>query len=134
MAATCWAVAMESCTVRSRSRYSLCFCATFSSKAATSLFLACAMALVALSSPLPGTCRASHIHEEEDMEELHHVHAAPSEHHHPALVGTHAEGEQQPDDTGKPHCVAQHGHVGERLHGDEQLVQALVDGRKAYGQ
>ena len=68
MAATCWAVAMESCTVRSRSRYSLCFCATFSSKAATSLFLACAIALVALSSPLPGTCRASHIHDEEEMQ------------------------------------------------------------------
>ena len=70
----------------------------------------------------------------DDAEELHYVHAAPSEHHHPALVGTHAEGEQQPDDTGQSHRVAQHSHVGERLHGDKQLVQALVDGRKAYGQ
>lgn len=68
MAATCWAVAMESCTVLSRSRYSPCFCATFSSKAATSLFFACAIALVADSSPLPGTCRAEHIHEEEEMQ------------------------------------------------------------------
>ena len=58
---------MESCTARSLSRYSPCFCATFSSRAATSLFFAIAIAFVVDSKDLPGTCKAEHIHEEEDM-------------------------------------------------------------------
>ena len=58
---------MESCTVLSLSRYSLCFCATFSSKAATSLFFAFAIAHVADSRLFPGTCRAEHIHEEDEI-------------------------------------------------------------------
>ena len=68
MAAICLAVEMESCTALSRSRYSLCFCASFNSKAATSLFLDCAIALVADSSPLPGTCKAEQIHDEDEMQ------------------------------------------------------------------
>lgn len=34
----------------------------------------------------------------DDAQEFHHVHAAPSEHHHPALVGAYTERQQQADD------------------------------------
>ncbi len=67
MAATCFAVDIESCTARRRSRYSPCFWATFSSSAATSLFFAIAIDLVVASKDLPGIWRAEHIHEEDDM-------------------------------------------------------------------
>ena len=53
---------MLSCTSRNRSKYSPCFSATFLSRAATSLFLANAIALVVYSNALPGDWSELHIH------------------------------------------------------------------------
>ena len=69
-----------------------------------------------------------------DAEQLHHVHTAPSEHHHPALVRADTECEAQPDHPCHPDRIAQHRHVGKCFHGDQQLVKALVDGRQSYSQ
>ena len=59
---------MESCTARSLVRYWLCFWATFSSKAATSLFLDFASSLVVSSRLFPGDFRAKQIHDEQDIQ------------------------------------------------------------------
>ena len=70
--------------------------------------------------------------EADDAEQLHHVHRPAAEHHHPALVGTHAQGEAQSDDTRIAHRTAQDSRFGKALHGHQKLVKALVDGGKTH--
>jgi len=72
--------------------------------------------------------------EADDTGEFHHVHAAAAEHHHPALVGTHAEGKQQAEHLGEAEGTAEDGGLGEGLHGRQQAHQTVVDGREAHRQ
>ena len=69
----------------------------------------------------------------DDAQEFHHVHAAPSEHHHPAFVGAYTERQQQADDACQSDGITQHRHIGKGFHGDQQLVQTLVNGRQSDG-
>ena len=69
----------------------------------------------------------------DDAQEFHHVHAAPSEHHHPAFVGAYTERQQQAEDACQSDGITQHRHIGKGFHGDQQLVQTLVNGRQSDG-
>ena len=68
-----------------------------------------------------------------NTQQFHHIHTTPSEHHHPALIRAYAKCQAQPDDTCQSDRIAQHRHIGERLHGDQQLVQTLVNGSQSDG-
>ena len=70
----------------------------------------------------------------DDTGELHHVHTTAAEHHHPALVGAHAEGEQQAEHLGKADGTAEDGGLGEGLHSRQQSHQTFVYGRKSHCQ
>jgi hypothetical protein len=70
----------------------------------------------------------------DDTGEFHHVHAAAAEHHHPALVGAHAEGERQAEHLGKADGTAEDGGLGKGLHSRQQAHQTVVDGRETHRQ
>ena len=67
-----------------------------------------------------------------DAQELHHVHAAPTEHHHPALIAAHTKGKQQPERLCDTHGIEEDGGLGKGLHRLQQLHQTLVYCRETH--
>jgi hypothetical protein len=94
---------------------------------------------VVASKDLPGTCKAEHIHEEEDMHmEMPIILSSfiTSMPRRPSIIIQHSyeptHSEKQAEDTGEADGVVENRHIRKSLHRHKKPVKALVDGRKPH--